>query len=262
MLGALIGDIVGAPHETAGTKTKTFPLFSEFSGYTDDSVCTCAVADWLLHGGDPAKVLQRWGRAHPYRRYGGMFQSWLMHDDPKPYGSWGNGAAMRVSPIGFLAGDLPEVFTLAEQVTNVTHNHPEAVRGATAVAASAFLARQGASPKDVIDYLTRNLRYSFVETVREIRRWYKFDVSCEGTVVFALTCAFEARSFEDAVRNAVSLGGDADTLAAIAGGVAQAMFPIPDAIATEARTRLPADMLSLLDTFSQKVESQPLGAAR
>lgn len=253
MLGAIAGDVIGSVYEAAPIKSKDFPLFGDASTFTDDTVCTAAVADWLLHGGDVARYLRRWGRQHPWRGYGGMFARWLADDSLPAYGSWGNGAAMRVTPCAYLAAGDDEALRLAEAACVVSHDHPQAVRGAKAVVLAIRLAGRGEPPARVRDTIAACFGYDLDASVAEIRPGYAFDVSTAGTVPPALICALEAKDFEDAVRNAVSLGGDADTLACIAGGVAEARFGVPDAIATEVEARLSADLLVLLERFRSAV---------
>ncbi|HET6521279.1 MAG TPA: ADP-ribosylglycohydrolase family protein [Geminicoccaceae bacterium] len=249
MLGAIVGDVVGSVYEHRPIKTKEFPLLTRSSRFTDDSVCTVAVADWLLAGGDPAAVLRRWCRRHPRAGYGGMFRQWIMSDDMPAYGSWGNGAPMRASPCGWLAASLDEVLAAAERATNVSHDHPEAVRGARAVAAAVWWAREGRTPGEVRRAVAGRFGYDLDATVDEIRPGYGFDVSSAGTVPPALIAAFEAEDYEDAVRNAISLGGDADTLACIAGAVAEPLFGVPPTLATAVEARLGDDMRGVLARF-------------
>jgi ADP-ribosyl-[dinitrogen reductase] hydrolase len=187
---------------------------------------------------------------HPGAGYGGMFYSWMLADDMPAYGSWGNGAAMRASPCGWLAASLDEALALAERATNVSHDHPEAVRGAQAVAAAVWWAREGREPAEVRRLVAGRFGYDLSATVDAIRPGYRFDVSCAGTVPPALVSAFEARDFEDAVRNAVSLGGDADTLACIAGAVAEPLFGVPRGLAAEVEARLTGDIREVLDRFA------------
>lgn len=247
MLGAAIGDVVGSVFEADPIKTKDFPLFGPGACCTDDTVCTVAVADALLTGDDPAARLRLWGRCYPHAGYGGTFRRWLQADDAGPYGSWGNGAAMRVSPAGWLAGSRAEALALAERVTTVTHDHPEGLRGAKAVAWAVWLARAGTPPVTLRQTIAAAFGYDLSASVDEIRPAYSFDLSCQGTVPPALVCAVEASDFEDAVRNAVSLGGDADTLACIAGAIAEPLFGIPEALRERARRFLSQDLLTVLD---------------
>jgi ADP-ribosylglycohydrolase len=246
MLGAVIGDIVGSVFEHSGSKAKDFPLFAAGSTFTDDTVCTIAVADALLRGVPAATALRSWCRRYPGRGYGASFAAWLASPAPRPYGSFGNGAAMRVSPAGLLARTLEEALALARRVTEVTHDHPEGLKGACATAHAIWLARRATPPGAIRRAIAAAYGYDLGPTVEEIRPFYRYDISCQGSVPPALVCALEARDYEDAIRNAVSLGGDADTLAAIAGGVAEALFGVPEPIAREGLARLPPEMVETL----------------
>ncbi len=247
MLGAIIGDIVGSIYEANNHCSKEFAFFGSGADFTDDSVCTVAVADILLHGGDPAKVLRQWCHRYPGRGYGGMFRRWIEDAGMGPYGSYGNGAAMRVSPVGLLAESVEEAIELADRVTNVSHNHPEGVKGARATAVAIRLAREGMAPAAIRREISRYFGYDLSRTVDEIRPGYRFYETCQQTVPEALTCALEAASFEDAIRNGISIGGDSDTVGAISGGLAEALFGIPGDIAREGRSRLPAEMRQVID---------------
>jgi ADP-ribosylglycohydrolase len=251
MLGALIGDIVGSIYEWDNHRSKDFPLFGPGCDYTDDSVCTVALADALLTGADPARHLQRWCRRHPGRGYGGMFAEWIVAAEPVAYHSYGNGAAMRVSAAGWLADAAPAVVRLSDRITAITHNHPEGLKGARATAHAIFRARQGVAAREIRDEITLLFGCDLSATVDEIRPGYEFNETCQRTVPEALVCALSATSFEDAIRNAISIGGDSDTVAAIAGSVAEPLFGIPPAIAGQARSYLPADMLGVLEEFGR-----------
>ena len=227
MIGAIIGDIVGSIYEWQPIKTKNFNLFHPRRYFTDDSVCTAAVADILLHNLPPAETMQVWCRRHPGRGYGGFFGQWIF-SDPEPYGSYGNGAAMRVSPAAFLnRDDLHAALNAADKVTAITHNHPEGIKGARATTHAIWLAYQGENAAVIRQTIAAEYGYDLSRTVDDIRPGYTFDETCQGTVPQAITCALESESFEDAVRNAVSLGGDSDTLPAIAGPIAEALHGIP-----------------------------------
>ena len=229
MLGAIIGDIVGSIYEWNRIKTKDFSLFDPQCDFTDDSVCTAAVADILLHNLPPAQTMQKWCRRHPRRGYGGFFHQWIHFAVPAPYKSYGNGAAMRVSPAAFLhRDDLDAALNAAHNVTAITHNHPEGIKGARATTHAIWLAYQGETTTDIRRTIAIKYGYDLSRTVDDIRPGYSFDETCQGTVPQAITCALESESFEDAVRNAISLGGDADTLAAIAAPIAEALHGIPD----------------------------------
>ncbi len=251
MLGAITGDIVGSIYEHANIKTKDFPLFGPGCAFTDDTVLSVAVADCLLNEGDFAATLRAYTRAHPRRGYGGMFLRWALDDDLPAYGSWGNGSAMRVSPVGFAARDEDEALALAARSAAVSHDHPDAVAGAQAVALAIYLARQGMEAKATRDEIAARFGYDLSESVAAIRARYAFDVSCAGTVPPALTCALEAEGFEDALRNAVSIGGDTDTIACIAGGLAEALFGLPEEIAAQARAYLTDDLKAVVAQFHE-----------
>jgi ADP-ribosylglycohydrolase len=246
MLGAIIGDIVGSIYEFHNHRSRDFPLFGPNTDYTDDIVCTIAVADALLSGRDPALALRDWCGRYPGRGYGGMFAAWLSNPRAGPYGSFGNGSAMRVSPAGLLAATEDEALRLADRVTVVTHNHPEGIKGARATVAAIRLAREGITPAAIRRELARRFGYDLSRSVDDIRPVYAFNETCQQTVPQALTCALEAPAFEDAIRNAISIGGDSDTVGAIAGAVAEACFGIPDAVAATALGYLPAEMVEVL----------------
>lgn len=242
MLGAIVGDIIGSVYEFTSDKTKDFPLFSPGCHPTDDSLmtlavgCTCATVDPEDEYGFKTtlcSLMREIGRKYPDAGYGGEFFAWLQSDTPRPYGSYGNGSAMRVSPVAYAAGSLAETERLAKWSAEVTHDHPEGIRGAQAVAAAVYLARKGKSKEVIRSYLTEKY-YDLHFTPDEIRPAYTFDVTCAGSVPQALVCFLFSEDFEDAVRLAVSLGGDGDTLAAMAGAVAGAYYGVPEEIAEEA----------------------------
>ena len=242
MLGAIIGDIVGSIYEWDSIKTKDFDFFDERCQFTDDTVCTAAVIDILLHDLPPAAAMQEWCRRYPGRGYGGFFRQWIYFDVPAPYESYGNGAAMRVSPAAFLhRGDLDEALTASDKVTAITHDHPEGMKGARATTHANWLAYQGETPAKIRKTISSVYGYDLTRTVDQIRPGYYFNETCQGTVPEAITCAFESESFEDAVRNAISLGGDADTLAAIAGPIAEAMHGVPNEFREQAESQYLAD---------------------
>ena len=252
MLGACIGDIIGSVYEFNAWKSLEFPLFGEKSEFTDDTVCTIAVAECLLDGSDPAATLRKWGHRYPGRGYGGSYAVWLRDPKMGPYNSYGNGAAMRVSPAALLAGTLEEALRMADHVTAVTHNHPEGLKGAAATVTAIWLARQGVAPEDIRERIQKDFGYDLSRSVDEIRPGYRFNETCQDTVPQAIVSALEATSFEDAIRNAVSLGGDADTLAAIAGPIAEVLFGIPEDIRRKGWMRLPKDMRDVLERLYAK----------
>lgn len=255
MLGAILGDIAGSIYEWNNIKTKDFqPLLADHAFFTDDTVLTIAVADALLHQREPAAAFKDWGRRYPDMSWGGRFARWLFSAETAPYGSFGNGAAMRVSPVGLLGQDAEEVLRLSAQVTAVTHDHREGLKGAAATATAIFLARQGTEAAALRSLLSAQFGYDLSATVDTIRPDYRFDETCQGTVPQALICALEATDFEDAIRNAISIGGDSDTLAAIAGGIAEARFGIPASLAQAAWVRLPNDMRGVLTELYQAAQ--------
>lgn len=240
MLGAILGDIIGSTYEHHNVKSKEFDMFTIWSRVTDDSVMTVAVADAFLNAkadgrlDDEAAVkellvdaLHKWGNKYPDAGYGGTFRKWLATGDRRPYNSWGNGSAMRVSPAGWMGGDMDEVRKLARWSAEVTHNHPEGVKGAEAIAAAIYLARTGASKEVIKEYVESEFGYDLDRTCDQIRPGYVFDVSCQGSVPESIIAFLDGEDFEDVIRNAVSLGGDSDTIAAMAGSIAEAHFGIP-----------------------------------
>lgn len=248
MLGSIIGDIAGSVYEFNNYRAKDFtPFLHTEAAFTDDTVCTIAIADALLYDKCPARTLKEWGERYwSNGGWGRSFALWLGSDTLEPYGSYGNGAAMRVAPAGLLATSLQEAQALSAKVTEVTHNHPEGIRGAAATASAVYMARNGSTSDKIREYVTDVFGYDLSRSVDDIRPAYVFNETCQQTVPEALTCALEASSFEDAIRNAISIGGDSDTVAAIAGGVAEAMFGIPDDIANEVWPKLPLDMRQVL----------------
>jgi ADP-ribosyl-[dinitrogen reductase] hydrolase len=253
VLGAIIGDIVGSIYEFDNYRAKDFEFFGRNADFTDDTVCTIAVADALLHDKPPADALYEWCNRYPGRGYGGMFGRWLETPGAPPYNSYGNGAAMRVSPAGLLGRTLEEALDMARRVTEVTHNHPEGLKGAAATVHAIFLARSGGGPDGIRTAIQAAYGYDLPRTVDDIRPHYRFNETCQKTVPEALICALEARDFEDAIRNAISIGGDSDTVAAIAGGVAEAMFGIPGDLALGGQSRLPEDMRRILSVLYSRV---------
>ena len=248
MLGSIIGDIAGSVYEFNNYRAKDFtPFLHTEAAFTDDTVCTIAIADALLYDKCPARTLKEWGERYwSNGGWGRSFALWLGSDSLEPYGSYGNGAAMRVAPAGLLATSLQEVQALSAKVTEVTHNHPEGMRGSAATASAVYMARNGSSSDQIREYVTDVFGYDLSRSVDGIRPGYVFNETCQRSVPEALTCVLEANSFEDAIRNAISIGGDSDTIAAIAGGVAEAMFGIPDDIANEVWPKLPLDMRQVL----------------
>ncbi len=259
MIGAILGDMIGSPYEfDRSPKTKEFPLFSKYSEFTDDSVMTVAVADALMSAmgktDDEIKValvdsMQKWGKKYPDAGYGGMFYRWLHSKHPEPYGSYGNGSAMRVSAAGWLYDTLEETRHIARLTAEVTHNHPEGIKGAEATASAIFMARSGSSKGDIKEYIIQEFGYDLSRTCDEIRPTYHHIESCQQTVPEAITAFLEGADFEDVIRTAVSLGGDCDTLTCIACGIAEAFYDIPEEILLECKKRLPDDMLEVIARF-------------
>ena len=261
MYGAILGDIIGSPFEfDQGNKSKEFPLFSEESQFTDDTVMTIAVAEALLiPEKDPDKIkellvyfMQWWGKREPYAGYGGRFSGWLNAENPQPYGSYGNGSAMRVSSAGWLYDTLEETRKIARLTAEVTHNHPEGIKGAECVASIIFLARNGKSKEEIREYVTSNFGYDLSRTCDEIRPEYHHVESCQQTVPEAITAFLEGNDFEDVIRTAVSLGGDCDTLTCITGSMAEAFYGVPEELKEECRKRIRPEMVEVLDRFEEK----------
>ncbi|MEJ2695692.1 MAG: ADP-ribosylglycohydrolase family protein [Candidatus Sulfobium sp.] len=253
MIGAVAGDIIGSVYEAHAIKTKDFELFGPGSRFTDDTVLTVAVADCLLNNKDYASTFREYGRRYPHAGYGGMFRRWVRSDSLGPYNSLGNGSAMRVSPVGFAFGSLDEVLREARRSAEVTHNHPEGIKGAQATAAAIFLAGQGGDKDEIKRYVEENFGYDLGPTLAEIRPGYMFDPTCPGSVPQSITAFLESDDYEGAVRNAVSLGGDSDTMACIAGGVAQAYYRrIPSRILREVRAILTPELLGVVDLFNDR----------
>ena len=250
MLGAIAGDVVGSPYEFGPIKTTEFPLFGPGSAFTDDTVLTCAVAEVLLGGGDYAAAFRRWGRRYPDVSWGLSFRRWLSDDQAGPYGSFGNGSAMRVGPVGWARDTVEEVLAEAERSARPTHDHPEGIKGAQAIALAVFLARTGAEKGVIREEIARRFGYDVWRSVDAVRPSYRFDETCQGTVPEALIAFFDSTDFEHAVRLAVSLGGDSDTLACITGSVAEAFYgSVPAGIAEETLARLTPEMLGVVERF-------------
>lgn len=247
LFGAVIGDVIGSVYEWNNIKTTVFKLFSEKSDFTDDTVLSIAVADCLLNKKDYTKTYREYGRKYPYRGYGGYFNQWLNSDDPKPYNSFGNGSAMRVSACGCLYDSLEETLNEAKRSSEPTHNHPEGIKGAQAVAASIFLARKGNSKNDIKNYIQNTFGYNLQRTIDEIRPYYRFDETCHGTVPEAITAFLESTDFENAIRLAISIGGDSDTIAAITGSIALAYYKhVPGEIGKKAWQKLPGEFRKII----------------
>lgn len=261
MFGAILGDMIGAPYEfDRGNKTKDFPLFSEESRYTDDTVMTIAVAEALMDASGASdeqiktalvRSMQKWGHRYPRAGYGRRFFGWLREKYPEPYGSYGNGSAMRVSAAGWLYETIEETRRIARLTAKVTHNHPEGIKGAEATASAIFMARNGATKEEIKDYIVREFGYDLSRTCDEIRPTYHHVESCQKMVPEAITAFLEGTDFEDVIRTAVSLGGDCDTLTCIAGSMAEAFYGVPDTLRADCLKRLPEDMIEVIRRFDE-----------
>ena len=262
MLGTIVGNIVGSRFEFRNHKSKEFDFLVSNCFPTDDSIMSLAIASAILMcdanykdlGSNATKCMQTFGRKYSYSGYGKSFSEWIFSDNPQPYNSWGNGAAMRISPVGFVAKDIDEVKRLSKAVTEVKHNHAEGLKGAEATAVAIFLARKGWDKNKIKKYITDNY-YNIDFTLDSIREDYKFHVSCQKSIPQALEAFFESTSFEDAIRNAISIGGDSDTIAAITGGVAEAYYGIPDDIQKKTKGYLDNHLLEILNLF-EKIQKE------
>lgn len=277
MIGAIIGDIVGSRFEFNNHRSKKFELFTDKCKVTDDSIMTLAVAKAIMETEKNLKLLsnnsvsnfyyyellrrmtirymQEIGRKYPYCGYGGMFGHWIFSDNPKPYNSFGNGAAMRISPVGFIAATEEEARILSERITAVTHNHNEGIKGAEATVISIYMAKNGASKEEIRQEINENY-YNLNFTIDEIRDTYEFNETCQETVPQAIVAFLESNSFEDAIRTAISVGGDSDTLAAITGSIAEAYYGIPEDIKEKALTYLDADLRSIYDEWCEFIKNK------
>jgi ADP-ribosylglycohydrolase len=257
MIGAIAGDIIGSIYEFRPIKTKDFPLFGEGCRFTDDSVLTIAIGRAIMDDGDYGRALWELGREYPDAGYGGSFRHWLASSDPQPYDSWGNGAAMRVSPVGFAFETVDEVLLQAARTAEVSHDHPEGVKGAQATALAIFLARTTRDKALIRAEITERFGYDLDRTIDEIRPAYAFDVSCQGTVPEAIIAFLESGSYEDAVRNAVSLGGDSDTLGCITGGMAEAYYGVvPLDIRDKVREYLSDELWAITEQFCNRYTTE------
>ncbi len=253
MIGAIAGDMLGAPFERRPTKRTDFTLIPPSGHFTDDTVLTLAVARSILYDEDVAACLVRYASQYPHLPYGGSFRVWVNSRNRKPYNSWGNGAAMRVSAVGFAYTSVEEVLDHAKRTAEVTHNHPEGIKGAQATALAIFLARMGKGKDAIRREIGQRFRYDLARTVGEIRPSYGFDVSCRGSVPESIIAFLDSSDYESAIRNAISLGGDADTMACIAGGIAQAYYKkVPPEIVAFVRRQLPPELGAILDRFNER----------
>ncbi|MEI7830724.1 MAG: ADP-ribosylglycohydrolase family protein [Prolixibacteraceae bacterium] len=261
MLGAIIGDIVGSRFEFTNHKSTEFELFHRDCQFTDDTICTIAVADWLCTT-EPnpqrfADLLQQWCREYPNPMggYGLKFKSWIREANPQPYGSFGNGSAMRIAPVGWAFNTVEETCMVAKQISEVTHNHPEGIKGAQAAAVAIFLARTGHSKQEIKQEITDRFGYNLNRTCREIQPVYLYNETCQGTVPEAIIAFMDGTDFESSIRLAVSLGGDSDTLTCITGSIAEAFYRIPYEIEKSAMNYLPEKITNVLSLFRKKFTS-------
>ena len=260
LIGAIAGDIIGSIYEHRPIKSIDFPLFKEYSRFTDDTVMTVANADWLLTNDSLSDTMRKYGNHYLTAGYGGMFLRWLMSDNPQPYNSYGNGSAMRVSPVGWVFGTLEETLEKAKESAEVTHNHPEGIKGAQSVAACIYLARTGKPKQEIKEYIETTFGYDLSKTCKEIRPTYSFSGSCQGTVPASIIAFLDSTSFEHAIRLAISLGGDADTMEAITGSIAEAYYQeIPEVIKKEVIKRLPEEFINVMESFYEKFVMDKLG---
>ena len=270
MLGAIVGDIIGSAYEFKNTKRKEFHLFTPKSKFTDDTVMTLAVARWLCDDKEHRKEtlvrhMQELGRRYPTAGYAGSFMRWLYNPEPQPYNSYGNGSAMRVSPVAFYAHSLQEALGLAKISAEVTHNHSEGIKGAQAIASSIYLARHGATKREIKSYVEENFHYDLSRQLDDIRPTYSYDMSCQHTVPQALLAFLEGANFEDVIRSAVSIGGDSDTIAAMAGGIAQAFYVIPKKLSSYCYALLTPELRGVLNDFEDLLgcrEADPFNIER
>lgn len=253
MIGAIAGDIIGSVYEHHNITITDFQLFDPHCRFTDDTVLTVAVADCLLHGKEYAKTFREYFQRYPYAGYGGGFRHWAGSPRRGPYNSLGNGSAMRVSPVGWAFDNLDEVLDEAKRSAEVTHNHPEGIKGAQAVASAIFLVRTGSSKEDIAAFITNTFGYQLDEPIYEIRKHYRFDVTCPGSVPQAIRAFLESEGYEDAIRKAISIGGDSDTIACMAGGIAEAFYGgVPQEIATFAMKKLDDALREVVNKFQDK----------
>ncbi|MCX6055679.1 MAG: ADP-ribosylglycohydrolase family protein [Chloroflexi bacterium] len=253
MIGAIAGDIIGSVYEWHNIKTTYFPLFKQGCKFTDDSVLTIALADSILNQADYIDRMKFYFHKYPFAGFGGHFSNWAESDSREPYNSWGNGAAMRISPVGFAYKTLEETLEKAEYFTALTHNHPEGIKGGCATAAAIFLGREGRSKIEIKDYIETNFKYDLSRSLERIRPTYHYDISCQGTVPEALIAFLESNDFEDAIRKAVSLGGDCDTLTCITGGIAQGFYgEIPQSVAQTVYELLDEPLRLITQEFSRR----------
>jgi len=253
MLGAIAGDIIGSVYEYHGIKTTKFPLFKPDSTFTDDTVLSVAVAHAIMSDRNYKVSLRQFGNQFPNAGYGPMFIHWILAEDSQPYNSWGNGSGMRVSPVGWAFDDLETVLTEAKDSAAVSHNHPEGIKGAQAVASSVFLARTGASKSEIKNFIETEFDYDLNFSLDDLREHYEYEISCQKSVPQAIFCFLLSNNFEEAIRLAISIGGDSDTIACMSGSIAHAFYKdIPAGIKTEIFDRLHPDLLAVVKDFCQQ----------
>lgn len=253
VIGAIAGDIIGSVYEWHNVKTVDFDLFCNKSNFTDDSVLTLATMDAIFNQKNYTESYQLFGRNYPHRGYGGHFSSWIYSENPEPYNSWGNGSAMRVSPIGWYGNSIEAVMTEAQKSAEVTHNHPEGIKGAQSTAVAIYMARTGKSKDEIKRFIMDTFQYDLDRKIDNIRPDYEFDVSCQGSVPEAIIAFLESTDFENAIRIAISIGGDSDTIACITGGIAEAYYQkIPDNIIENILKILPEELVKIIEDFSIK----------
>ncbi|MBE6486109.1 MAG: ADP-ribosylglycohydrolase family protein [Methanosphaera stadtmanae] len=257
IVGAICGDIIGSTREFNSIKSKNFDLIPKHSTFTDDTVLTLCLASWLIKDQSFSKkvlineiklICSKYNRAG----YGHRFKSWINSDETQPYNSWGNGSAMRVSPVAWVGNSLNEVETLAKISAEVTHNHPEGIKGAVAIAGSIYLAREGKDKDYIKKYVETNFKYNLSRKLDEIRPEYSFEVSCQKSVPESIICFLESNDYEDTIRNAISLGGDADTQSAISGSIASAYYDVPEVIFSNCLDKLDKPLLNIFNEFNEK----------
>ena len=259
MLGAIIGDVLGSTFEFYPMKTKKFELLDNKSHFTDDTVMTVAVADSIMNQVPYVESLQKWGRKYPRAGYGGWFRKWIHQEDPRPYNSFGNGSAMRCSSIGWLFDDEKSVLEEAKKSAEITHNHPEGIKGAQSISLGVLMAREGRSKKEIKEKIESLFDYDLSQKLEQIIPGYSFDSTCQGSVPQAIIAFLESKDFEDAIRNAISLGGDADTQACITGSLAEAYYKdIPDEIASFVKWRIEDDLLAVMAQFNSITKQLPV----
>lgn len=252
MIGAIIGDIVGSRFEFDNHRSTEFDFFSPECTFTDDTVMTVAVADAIMSGRPFGEVMHQYGRHYSGRGYGGRFYQWLLSDDPKPYNSFGNGSAMRVSPCALLArGSREKALTLAASSAVCTHNHPEGIKGALAVTDCILMAMEHLPKEEIKSYISRLYDYNLDFTIAELRPYYEFNETCQGSVPQAIVAFLESNDYESAIRLAISLGGDSDTIACITGGIAEGYYGVPEEMKAHALSLLPPEMREVVKKMYQ-----------